>query len=400
MLALQGKKIILGVCGSIAAYKSAFLTRLLIKSGAEVKVLMTEAATEFITPLTLSTLSNNVVFSSVQSEEGWNNHVELGLWADVMVIAPITATTLGKIANGICDNIIAAVYLSARCPVFFAPAMDLDMWHHPSTRQNVQRLKSYGNHLIPVGYGELASGLVGDGRMAEPEAIVDLLVQYFKQQQDLMDKKILVTAGPTYEAIDPVRFIGNRSSGKMGTYIAQILANRGATVELILGPSTLKIEHSNIRVTNVGNAQEMYEAAIRLFPLMDGAIMAAAVADYRPKVIADEKIKKSNDNLVIELEKTPDIAASLGEVKRSEQFLVGFALETNNELSNAQSKLRRKNLDMIVLNSLKDEGAGFEVDTNKVTFLYQNDTTKAFELKSKRDVAVDIVNEICELFKK
>lgn len=397
MPTLEGKKIILGICGSIAAYKAAFLTRLLIKSGAEVKVLMTPAATDFISSLTLSTLSNHPVYSSVRSEEGWNNHVELGLWADAMVIAPITATTLGKLANGICDNIIAAVYLSARCPIFFAPAMDLDMWHHPATQQNVQRLQSYGNHLIPVGHGELASGLVGDGRLAEPQEIVDFISTHFQYQSDLLGKKILVTAGPTYEAIDPVRFIGNRSSGKMGVHIAEVLAGRGAMVELILGPSKLEVNHPTIQVTRIESAQTMYEAATNRFSETDGAIMAAAVADYRPKQVADQKIKKSADDLVIELEKTPDIAAHLGKIKRIDQFLIGFALETNNGIANAQSKLKRKNFDMIVLNSLQDEGAGFNVETNKVTLLYQNGTVKAFELKSKQEVATDIVNELTHI---
>lgn len=394
MSVLEQKKIILGICGSIAAYKTAHLTRLLVKAQAEVKILMTPAAQQFITPLTLSTLAKNPVLSSVQSEEGWNNHVELGLWADAMVIAPITATTLAKLAHGICDNIITAVYLSARCPVFFAPAMDVDMWLHPATQSNVQLLQSYGNHLIPVGYGELASGLIGEGRMAEPETIVHQLNEFFQQKYQFEGKKILVTAGPTYEAIDPVRFIGNRSSGKMGIYLAEALAARGAMVELILGPSPLQVQHPNIKLTRIEGAEQMYQAAILLFPTVDAAIMAAAVADYRPKFVSAQKIKKANNQMTIELERTPDIAAALGKIKTEHQVLIGFALETNNELENAQSKLMRKNFDMIVLNSLQDEGAGFHVDTNKITLIYKNGETKAFELKSKKIVALDIIQAL------
>ncbi|MEM8527919.1 MAG: bifunctional phosphopantothenoylcysteine decarboxylase/phosphopantothenate--cysteine ligase CoaBC [Bacteroidota bacterium] len=391
---LKGKKIILSVCGSIAAYKTATLTRLLVKAGAEVQVLMTPAAMDFITPLTLSTLSNRPVHSEVSSKAAWNNHVELGLWADVMIIAPITATTLGKLANGICDTMVAAVYLSGKCPVFFAPAMDLDMWKHPASQRNVAQLQSYGNHLIPVGHGELASGLVGDGRMAEPEEIVAVLDNFFTQKTDLVGKKILLTAGPTYEAIDPVRFIGNRSSGKMGIAIANALAERGAEVELVLGPSSLKAEHPNVKVTKVESAAQMYQVALEHFPDCDGAILAAAVADYRPQNVQAQKIKKRGNTLDIALEKTEDIAANLGQRKRTEQFLVGFALETTNEIENAKSKLKRKNFDFIVLNSLQDKGAGFGHGTNKITILHKTGTTQTFELKSKKAVAKDIVEQV------
>lgn len=393
-MALQGKKILLGITGSIAAYKSAFLVRLLLKAGAEVQVLMTNAATQFITPLTLSTLSKNPVHQNVISQESWNNHVELGLWADAMVIAPLTANSLTKLATGICDNIISASYLSARCPVFFAPAMDLDMWKHPATIENVKRLQSFGNQLIDVEDGELASGLTGKGRMAEPETIVEFLNTFFERGQDLKGKKIIVTAGPTYEPIDPVRFIGNRSSGKMGVAIADSLAKRGANVILILGPSKLSPNHSNIKLSKVSTAQEMYNEAIRNFEDTDIAILAAAVSDYRPKEIALQKIKKKSAGMEIELEKTPDIAAALGALKSKDQIIIGFALETNNELENAHEKLERKNFDFIVLNSLKDKGAGFNFDTNKITILYRGNKKQEFELKSKVEVAEDIVTEL------
>ena len=396
---MVGKKIILGVSGSIAAYKAAFLTRLLIKSGAEVQILMTEAATQFITPLTLSTLSKNPVHTKVSSEESWNNHVEMGLWADAMIIAPTTATTLAKMANGIADNVIVATYLSARCPVFFAPAMDLDMWQHPSSVANVQKLQSYGNHLIDVASGELASGLVGKGRMAEPEEIVKMLSSFFEKEKDLLGKNALITAGPTYEAIDPVRFIGNRSTGKMGVAIAEELAERGAKVKLVLGPSSLKVEHPNIETIRVTNAQSMFEASKTHFPKSDISVLAAAVADYRPTTVADKKIKKKGGNLTIELERTTDIAATLGKKKKKKQLLIGFALETNDELQNAKGKLERKNFDFIVLNSLRDKGAGFAVDTNKITIVRKDNKIKEFELKSKRQVAMDIVNEIIDMIK-
>ncbi|MEM8907294.1 MAG: bifunctional phosphopantothenoylcysteine decarboxylase/phosphopantothenate--cysteine ligase CoaBC [Bacteroidota bacterium] len=397
MRALSGKKILLGISGSIAAYKTAILTRLLIKAEAEVQVLMTPAATDFISPLTLSTLSKKPVYASVSSEEGWNNHVDLGLWADAMIMAPLTANTLGKMAHGLCDNIVLACYLSARCPVFFAPAMDVDMWHHPSTQANVNSLIEYGNHLIPVGEGELASGLRGAGRMAEPEVIVQLLGDFFAKNQDLAGKTALVTAGPTYEAIDPVRFIGNRSSGKMGIALAEELASRGAQVQLILGPSRLTAQHPNITTTAVESAQEMYAAAQQHFPKSDIAVLAAAVADYRPSQVADQKIKKSERDLGLTLEKTPDIAASLGQLKTAQQIIVGFALETNNELANAQKKRVKKNFDFIVLNSLQDHGAGFNHDTNKISIVHQDNKVLNFELKSKQAVAQDIVNELVQL---
>jgi phosphopantothenoylcysteine decarboxylase/phosphopantothenate--cysteine ligase len=394
---MKGKKIILAVTGSIAAYKAAFLTRLLIKAGAEVQVLMTESAKHFITPLSLATLSKKPVFTEIISEESWNSHVELGLWADAMVIAPCTATTMAKLATGMSDNIVTATYLSARCPVFIAPAMDLDMWTHPATVRNLNLLKGDTCHLIPVGHGELASGLVGDGRMAEPEDIVAFLNHYFHSKQDFRNKKILITAGPTYEALDPVRFIGNRSSGKMGISIAEALAERGAEVILILGPSKLKTDHPSVLTLRVESAQQMYEASMVHFPQCQAAILAAAVADYRPKHVSDVKIKKKEGDMSIDLEKTPDIAAALGQQKKEGQILVGFALETNNELDNAISKLKRKNLDFIVLNSLRDSGAGFSHDTNKVSIIFDENHVKEFELKNKDDVAQDIVNELVRL---
>lgn len=382
---------LLGISGSIAAYKSAFLVRALIKAGAEVQVVMTPAATRFITPLTLSTLSKRPVFTDVQSEDGWNNHVEMGLWADALLIAPATATTLGRLAAGLADNMVAATYLSARCPVFLAPAMDLDMWKHPATQANVQRLQGFGNFFIPVGHGELASGLVGDGRMAEPEEIVTLLERFFSARLDLAGKRVLVTAGPTYEPIDPVRFIGNHSSGKMGVAIADALAARGAQVTLLLGPSAQEPAQSEVTTVRVRTAAEMHAEAARCFPEMDAAVLAAAVADYRPAQTAKEKIKKGTEEMTLRLEKTPDIAASLGRVKRPDQLLVGFALETEDELANAREKLERKNFDLIVLNSLRDAGAGFHHDTNKVTILYRNNKADHFQLKSKKAVAEDIV---------
>jgi len=396
---LKNKKILLGITGSIAAYKAAFLTRLLIKAGAEVQILMTPSATDFITPLTLSTLSKNAVFSDVSSEAGWNNHVDLGLWADAMLVAPATANTLAKLANGLCDNIISACYLSARCPVFIAPAMDLDMWVHPATTENLERLQRHGTHLIPVGEGELASGLVGKGRMAEPEDIVAFLDNHFSKSEDLAGKNVMVTAGPTYEPIDPVRFIGNRSSGKMGVEIAKNLADRGVKVRLVLGPSKLHIEHPNIDLIRVKTAQEMYDAAHQDFAKMNAAILAAAVADYRPANVAKQKIKKKGEDMTIALEKTQDIAASLGKIKEKGQILVGFALETNNEVENAQGKLAKKNFDFIVLNSLQDKGAGFNHDTNKISIIHQGNKMTEFELKLKSKVAIDIVDELAGLLK-
>ncbi len=396
---MLGKKIILAVTGSIAAYKSAILVRLLIKAGAEVQVLMTPSATEFISPLTLSTLSKRPVFTKAIAEDAWNNHVEMGLWADAMIVAPTTANTLAKLANGICDNIVSAVYLSARCPVFLAPAMDLDMWKHPATLANIEKMKTHGSHFLSVGFGELASGLVGEGRMAEPEEIVDFLDRFFQRQQDFVGKRVLITAGPTYEPLDPVRFIGNLSSGKMGIAIAEAFAERGAAVKLILGPSKLSVSHSNIETYNVKTAGDMHEAATRYFPDCDIAVLSAAVADYRPKIVAEQKIKKTGQSMTIELEKTPDIAAELGRMKKAGQFIVGFALETNDELDNARQKLAKKNFDFIVLNSLKDAGAGFNFDTNKITILHKDNKRRDFELKTKAAVAQDILDEIAASFK-
>lgn len=395
--ALKGKKIILGITGSIAAYKSAVLTRLLIKAGAEVQILMTGSATDFITPLTLSTLSKHAVITDVHSESSWNNHVDLGLWADAYIIAPATANTLAKLAHGICDNMVSAVYLSARCPVFVAPAMDLDMWKHPTTVNNVRLLKSYGNHLIPVENGELASGLTGDGRMAEPENILSFLGQFFSNQMDMAGKKVVITAGPTYEPIDPVRYIGNRSSGKMGIALAEEAAGRGAEVTLVLGPSRLSPTNPAIQVLPVRTADDMLAAVQTCFEQADITILSAAVADYKPHHYSPEKIKKKSDDMVIALEKTPDIAATLGAVKRPDQLLIGFALETNDELENAKLKLHKKNFDFIVLNSLQDEGAGFNHDTNKISIIFRDLTVKAFELKSKTAVARDIMDAIIEI---
>lgn len=405
---MQGKKILLGISGSIAAYKAASLVRLFVKAGAEVKVLMTDAATRFITPLTLSTLSKHEVLTDVVGEKGWNNHVELGLWADVYVIAPTTANTLAKLTYGICDNMLVAAYLSARCPVFVAPAMDVDMWHHAATRRNLEILQKDGVSVIPVGHGELASGLIGAGRMAEPDEIFDFLNRFFQQKNGentiLKNKKILITAGPTHEPIDPVRFVGNRSSGKMGLAIAEALLQRGAAVTLVMGPTLLRgsleqLEKSNVKVINVETAQQMFEAAKTHFPDCDAAILAAAVADYRPKQVASEKIKKKNTDLAIELETTPDIAQYLGSQKTKNQILVGFALETNNELENAVGKLKRKNFDFIVLNSLNDKGAGFATDTNKVTLIFAPDARiQTFDLKNKSSVGNDIVEALAATF--
>lgn len=389
--------IILGISGSIAAYKAAHLTRLWVKEGATVQVLMTEAATSFITPLTLSTLSKRPVLTDMSSESGWNNHVELGLWANALVVAPASANTLAKLANGLCDNILSAVYLSARCPVFVAPAMDVDMWHHPATQANMQRLRSYGVQIIPVGNGELASGLAGEGRLAEPEEIVEFVARYFQKQQDLSGKKALVTAGPTFEPLDPVRYIGNHSTGKMGIAIAEELTRRGAAVTLVLGPTALQPHNTAVRVLRVGTAQEMYAACTPLFPDMDITVLAAAVADYRPAIFSEQKIKKQDDDLNLALSKTVDIAATLGSQKKAHQILVGFALETNDALNHARQKLERKNLDFIVLNSLQDAGAGFGHDTNKITMLRRNGLQTAFDLKSKTEAAQDIVNEIARL---
>ena len=395
---LTGKKIILGVTGSIAAYKAAMLTRLLIKSGAEVRVIMTPSALDFITPLTLSTLSKNPVLTEfVKDKTGqWNNHVDLGLWADAMIIAPASANTMAKMANGICDNLLLAVYLSARCPVYFAPAMDLDMLQHSSTRKNIETLKSFGNTIIDPGYGELASGLTGTGRMAEPEEIVSFLTATFNKQKKLTGKSVLVTAGPTFEALDPVRFIGNHSSGKMGFAIADALAQEGATVTLVTGPTHQHTNHPGVIVKHVMSADEMYAACAKLFPGTDITVLAAAVADYKPTVKADQKIKKTGDTLTLELTKTTDIAASLGKLKHNGQIVVGFALETENEHANALKKLESKNFDLIVLNSLNDKGAGFGHDTNKIKIINRKHEAKTFDIKDKKDVARDIVASILE----
>lgn len=399
MSVLSGKRILLGVTAGIAAYKTANLVRLFIKSGAEVQVVMTPASKDFITPLTLSTLSKNPVHSTFYDKEEenelWNNHVELGLWADVFVIAPATANTLSKMTHGTCDNLLLATYLSAKCPVYFAPAMDLDMYKHPSTLESLKKLQEYGNIMIPATSGELASGLVGEGRMAEPEDILSFIEADIASKLPLKGKKVLLTAGPTYEAIDPVRFIGNHSSGKMGFALAKNAADLGAEVFLVTGPTSQQLQHSSVAVIPVSSADEMYEAAHRHFGAADIAILSAAVADYKPKNVASQKIKKKDASLEIALEPTKDILASLGAVKEH-QFLVGFALETQNELENALSKLERKNLDAIVLNSLNDKGAGFATNTNKVTFIDRSKKVIPFELKSKDEVAKDILNEIIQ----
>ncbi len=394
---MQGKKILLGVTGSIAAYKTAHLTRLLVRAGADVQVLMTSAATGFIAPLTLSTLSKRPVFSDLQGEEGWHNHVELGLWADAMVVAPASANTLAKMANGLCDNMLLACYLSARCPVFVAPAMDLDMWAHPSTQSNIHRLAAHGTHLIPVGEGELASGLHGPGRMAEPEEIIGHLERFFSQPPIFRGKKALVTAGPTYEAIDPVRFIGNHSTGKMGIALAEALYAAGAEVTLVLGPTPRRPSSEGIQVVHVRSAQEMFDASAERFPQSDIAVFSAAVADYTPSRPAQEKIKKQGDTLSVELVKTRDIAGTLSPQKKPGQVVVGFALETENERANALDKLQRKQFDLLVLNSLRDEGAGFGHDTNRVTLFAANGQEEALPLMDKRAVAEAIVQRIAQV---
>ncbi len=397
MSILSGKKILLGVTAGIAAYKTASLVRIFIKLGADVKVVMTPASKDFITPLTLSTLSKNPVhstfFDKEDGNEVWNSHVDIGLWADYFLIAPATANTLSKMANGTCDNLLLATYLSAKCPIYFAPAMDLDMYIHPSTKESLDKLESFGNILIPATSGELASGLVGEGRMAEPEDIVSFIQNDILSKLPLRGKKVLITAGPTYEAIDPVRFIGNHSSGKMGFAIANESANLGAEVILISGPSHQQINHSFVKRIDVVSADDMYNAAHQYFKDVDIAILSAAVADYKPKNIATQKIKKKDSTLAMELTPTKDILASLGEIKKH-QFLVGFALETNNEIENAKAKIQRKNLDAIVLNSLQDKGAGFATNTNKITIIDKDLNEKPFELKSKVAVAKDIINEI------
>ena len=395
---MEGKKILLGVCGSIAAYKSALLVRLLVGSGAEVKVVMTTSSADFITPLTLATLSKNpIALDFVKNKEGeWENHVDLGLWADLMLIAPTSANTIAKLANGICDNLLCAVYLSARCPVMLAPAMDLDMYQHPSTVENLGKLKKYGNQILDAEHGELASGLVGQGRMAEPEHILESIKTFFQNKQKLAGKTALVTAGPTHEQLDPVRFIGNNSSGKMGVAIAETLANQGATVHLISGPGVNGVAHKQITTHKVISADQMYESVISLFDKIDIAVFAAAVADYKPANTAPQKIKKSDSTMNIELVKNKDIAAEMGKLKKNGQFTVGFALETENEELNAQEKLKKKKFDMIVLNSLNDNGAGFSHDTNKISIFSVKNSVRHFPLKTKKEVAEDIVDNINE----
>ena len=391
---LKGKKILLGVSGSIAAYKAALIVRLLVKHEAEVKVVMTESAKDFITPLTLSVLSKNPVFSSFFNDANgtWNNHVELGLWADVILIAPATAKTLSKCATGNCDDLLTAVYLSARCPVFFAPAMDADMFQHGTTKQNINALVSFGNRFIDPDHGELASGLTGEGRLAEPEKIIYELSAFFAKNPFAALKKVLITAGPTLESIDPVRYIGNRSSGKMGYAIAAAFASAGATVTLVSGPTSLKTTDHSIKLHAVQSAKEMFEAASAEFEQQDVVIFAAAVADYTPKYVAEQKIKKQETEMVLELTRTPDIAGTLGKRKKENQLLIGFALETENELHYAMDKLDRKNFDYIILNSLNDPGAGFAHDTNKITVIDKDKNVSHFNLKSKEDVAQDIFN--------
>jgi len=398
---LGGKNILLGITGGIAAYKTTFLVRLLIKAGANVKIILTDSASSFVSPLTLATLSKNPVLTSLVNEDDgateWNNHVELGLWADLMVVAPATANTLAKMATGTCDNLLLATYLSAKCPVFFAPAMDLDMYKHPTSKNSFEKLQSFGNVMIPATSGELASGLHGEGRMAEPEDMVEFIKAYLQKGLPLSGKKVLITAGPTYEAIDPVRFIGNHASGQMGYELAKVAANLGAHVILVSGPSRFSVSHDLIDLKKVTSAEEMYNEVHLHYKNIDVAICAAAVADYRPKTVANQKIKKKETEFSIDLVKTKDILLSLGNQKEK-QFLVGFALETENELENAIGKLKKKNLDAIVLNSLNDKGAGFGKPTNKITFIDKNSGIKPFELKTKAEVAKDIFDEILKRY--
>lgn len=393
----KGKKILLAITGSIAAYKTPLLVRQLIKEGAEVKVAMTPSAKDFVTPLTLSTVSKNPVIAELFNEAEWSNHVMLGRWADLMLVAPLSCNTLAKMSHGLCDNMVLATYLSATCPVAVAPAMDEDMWKHPSTKANLHTLEERGNFIIPVENGELASGLFGDGRMAEPENIVEYISKHFFLAKDLEGKRALVTAGPTYEPLDPVRFIGNHSSGKMGIALSQELARRGASVQLVLGPSSAVVHENGVQVKNVQTAEEMYNACVKAFDKADIAIMSAAVADYTPATKSTEKIKKQSDTLNIELKKTKDILKALGEKKYNGQLLVGFALETENEKENAIGKLTTKNADLIVLNSLKDEGAGFGHDTNKITIFEKGGREIAYDRKPKQQVAKDIVDRIVNM---
>jgi phosphopantothenoylcysteine decarboxylase/phosphopantothenate--cysteine ligase len=398
---LEGKKIILGITGSIAAYKAAMLLRLLVKDGAEVQVVITEAGKEFITPVTLSALSGKPVISEFfgANDGTWNSHVDLGLWGDLMLVAPATASTLAKMAHGIADNMLVTTYMSAKCPVFIAPAMDLDMFAHPSTQKNLEILQSYGNTIIEPGVGELASGLTGKGRMAEPEKIVELVVEHFNSEKIMKGKTFLVTAGPTFEKIDPVRFIGNFSSGKMGYAIAEELADCGADVILVSGPVSVTSNKKNIQVVKVETAAEMYAECLSHFPDCIGAVMCAAVADFTPVNVENKKTKRGKENWTLKLQPTADIAAKLGELKNEKQILVGFALETNDEIDNARKKIENKNLDFIVLNSLNEKGAGFQVDTNKITIIDKNNNQQFFELKNKREVAVDIVDKIKSIIK-
>ncbi len=397
MSSLRGKKILLGVSGSIAAYKSVFLVRLLIREGCEVRVIMTGSAKDFVTPLTFSTLSRHEVASDVHLQEEWTNHVEWGLWADAMIIAPATAHTIAKCALGLSSDMLSATYLSARCPVFFAPAMDLDMWQHPATQENISRLQSYGQFIIEVGTGELASGLQGPGRLAEPEDILLRLKEYFHYREDLNGLRVLINAGPTYEAIDPVRYIGNHSTGKMGVAIAEEFAQRGAEVTLVLGPGAVQPANHHIRVHHITTAEDMLAECSRYFPLSDVAVLAAAIADYRPAKVVEDKIKKTEDRLMLELVRTPDIASALGQTKKTGQYLIGFALETRDGIEQARQKMKQKNMDMIVLNNPLDTGAGFGHDTNRVTFLFPDNKEQAFELKTKKAVAHDIVNAIYQM---
>lgn len=397
---LQGKKIVLGITGSIAAYKACYLIRGLIKQGAEVQTVITPAGKEFITPLTLSTLTGKPVVSEFfdRRDGSWHSHVKLGLWADAMLIAPASASTIGKMANGIADNMLITTYLSMKAPVFIAPAMDLDMYAHPSTQKNLNTLRSYGNHIIEPTTGFLASHLEGKGRMEEPDKIIETLDRFFAGKNDLQGKRILITAGPTYEKLDPVRFIGNYSSGKMGMALAEECAQRGAMVELVCGPVNIKSCHPNIHRTDVESAAQMYKAATEAFPNTDAAILCAAVADFTPAAVADNKIKREGNKLTLELQPTQDIAKALGKMKQEGQVMVGFALETNDEENHAKEKLEKKNLDFIVLNSLQDEGAGFRHDTNKVTFIDKEGETR-FPLKSKTEVAKDIVNKLATIIR-
>lgn len=396
---LAGKKILIGITGSIAAYKTPLIVRQLIKAGAEVKLIMTPASTDFVSKLTLSTLSKNPVLVDLFDEQSWANHVELGRWANVMLIAPLSCNTLSKMAVGQCDNLLLAVYLSATCPVIVAPAMDEDMWHHPATKKDLDILHEHGDRILNVGHGELASGLIGEGRMAEPEEIVKELEEFFRTADQLKGKKALVTAGPTYEAIDPVRFIGNHSSGKMGYAVAEELANRGAEVTLVSGPVSLRSKNKKIKLVPVTSAEEMHTTCMATSATYDIAVMAAAVADYTPTVVSDQKIKKTGEELTITLKKTKDILGGLGKAKINGQILVGFALETNNEIEYAQKKLKEKNADLIILNSLSNEGAGFGHDTNQATLLYKSGQQKQIELKSKQALAKDIVDAIIEIKK-